>query len=395
MNIAVLEFFFENVSLEEFENKRVIEVGSKYVNGSVRPFIEKFLRPAEYIGVDIEEGKFVDVICNAENLVDYFGKESFDVLISTELLEHVRDWVKVINNFKLILKHGGFLYITTRSKGFPYHGYPYDFWRFEIYDMKQIFRDFEIIKLVPDHQDPGVFLKARKPKDYQEPINLDDYLLYSIIFNKKVTIDVLRQPKKLLGGDVGGHVDVFNEEGIEGWLLDITDKDPYFLIKVNGVVAYRGKPTLERIDIKVIYNVNWNTGFKVRWKDIKLSEEILSLPDSAELDVKVVHERTGYIIPGNYKKISKKALIEKITQETINLKIIKSLTAGKLKIVYSFINNLDKIKEIKPTTLDTSVFIQRDGKDWNVLCVAPKEQNRIKLEVFYNNGEKEEVSLTV
>jgi SAM-dependent methyltransferase len=110
MNIAVLEFFIENTQKEEFENKRILEVGSKYVNGSVRPLIEKFFSPKEYIGVDIEKGKFVDVVCDAENLVDYFGKETFDVVISTELLEHVKDWRKVINNMKEVLKPNGYIY---------------------------------------------------------------------------------------------------------------------------------------------------------------------------------------------------------------------------------------------------------------------------------------------
>jgi len=109
MNIAVLEFFIENTQKEEFENKRILEVGSKYVNGSVRPLIEKFFSPKEYIGVDIEKGKFVDVVCDAENLVDYFGKETFDVVISTELLEHVKDWRKVINNMKEVLKPNGYI----------------------------------------------------------------------------------------------------------------------------------------------------------------------------------------------------------------------------------------------------------------------------------------------
>jgi SAM-dependent methyltransferase len=196
MHISVLEFFIENTQKEEFENKRILEVGSKYVNGSVRPLIEKFFNPKEYIGVDIEKGKFVDVVCDAENLVDYFGRETFDVVISTELLEHVKDWRKVINNMKEVLKPNGYIYITTRSKGFPYHGYPYDFWRYEVEDMKEIFKDFEIIKLEKDPEAHGVFLKARKPKNYTGPIDLSGICLYSIILGKRTKERVTKFPFK-------------------------------------------------------------------------------------------------------------------------------------------------------------------------------------------------------
>jgi SAM-dependent methyltransferase len=194
MHISVLEFFIENTQKEEFENKRILEVGSRYVNGSVRPLIEKFFNPKEYIGVDIEKGKFVDVVCDAENLVDYFGRETFDVVISTELLEHVKDWRKVINNMKEVLKPNGYIYITTRSKGFPYHGYPYDFWRYEVEDMKEIFKDFEIIKLEKDPEAPGVFLKTRKPKDYTYPKDLSEISLYSIILGKRTKEIVAKFP---------------------------------------------------------------------------------------------------------------------------------------------------------------------------------------------------------
>ena len=110
-HISVIEFFIENVEKDEFKNKKVLEVGSKYVNGSVRPLIECFCSPKEYVGVDIEPGKFVDLILPAEKLVEYFGSESFDVIIATELLEHVQNWRLVVDNLKGVLKRGGYIYI--------------------------------------------------------------------------------------------------------------------------------------------------------------------------------------------------------------------------------------------------------------------------------------------
>jgi len=184
-DVAVLELFIDDTKLEEFKNKRVLEVGSKYVNGSVRPLIEKFFSPKEYIGVDVESGKFVDLILPAEKLLGYFGPESFDVLIATELLEHVMDWRLVVNNMKMIVKRKGHIYITTRSKGFLYHGFPYDFWRYEVDDIGRIFMDFEIITLKKDHLSPGVFFKARKPENYV-PADLSDIPLYSMVLGRRV-----------------------------------------------------------------------------------------------------------------------------------------------------------------------------------------------------------------
>ena len=185
-NIAAIEFFIDNIKPEEFNGRRVLEVGSKYLNGSVRPLIENFCSTREYVGVDIEAGKFVDVILPAEKLVEYFGPESFDVVISTELLEHVQNWRLVINNMKSVLKRGGYIYITTRSYGFPYHAYPYDFWMYEIEDMKKIFSDFEIIKLINDHEAPGIFLKAKKTSNAF--IDLSNIALYSMILGRRTTL---------------------------------------------------------------------------------------------------------------------------------------------------------------------------------------------------------------
>lgn len=160
--VANREFVKNNLIKEDIENKDIIEVGSLNVNGTVRHFIEEY-NPALYIGCDISEGDCVDEICDVYDLVDRYGEERYDIVISCEMMEHVRDWKKAINNMKKILKVGGKIIITTRSPSFHYHEYPNDFWRFTENDFKIIFDDFDILSIGFDaKEDPGIFICAKK-----------------------------------------------------------------------------------------------------------------------------------------------------------------------------------------------------------------------------------------
>ncbi len=176
-----------NLTSEEINGRQVLEVGACNVNGSLRPLIESWC-PSKYIGVDIVEGVGVDEICSAYNVVNKFGKESFDIIISTEMLEHVRDWRNVISNLKNVCKPNGILLLTTRTREAEFHAWPYDFWRYEIEDMRNIFPDFIIEKLEYDKFSPGIFLKAKKPLDFVEH-NLSSIQLYSIITESRI-IDI-------------------------------------------------------------------------------------------------------------------------------------------------------------------------------------------------------------
>jgi SAM-dependent methyltransferase len=176
---SCLDFVFSHLSVDEIEGSAVLEVGSRDVNGSVRPFVERG-GPTSYVGVDIEAGPGVDEICDASGLVDRFGRERFDLVLSTELLEHVRDWRQAVNQMKEVLRPGGTLVITTRSRGFGVHAYPHDYWRYEPDDMSRIFGDLRIESIERDPTRPGVFLKAQKPADFTAE-RLDDVALYSII----------------------------------------------------------------------------------------------------------------------------------------------------------------------------------------------------------------------
>jgi SAM-dependent methyltransferase len=176
---SCLDFVRHYLRPDDVQDRTVLEVGALDVNGSVRPLVCA-LRPKSYVGVDLQAGPGVDEICDAAELVARFGANSFDLLISTELLEHVRDWRKVIGQFKQVLKPGGRLLVTTRSRGFPYHPFPDDFWRYEPSDFQVIFSDFECEVIESDPSAPGLFLKVRKPKDFvMHP--LESHALFSII----------------------------------------------------------------------------------------------------------------------------------------------------------------------------------------------------------------------
>lgn len=164
----------------DVEHKRVLEVGSYDVNGSLRPYIQS-LGPGSYVGVDIQHGPGVDEICDAVDLITRFGENTLDVVICTESLEHMHDWRRAISNMKRLLRPGGKLLITTVSKGFPYHEYPADYWRFEPYDMCKIFADMRLNRLetAPAHRGDSVFVLATKPENFAE-ILLGDYDVYAV-----------------------------------------------------------------------------------------------------------------------------------------------------------------------------------------------------------------------
>jgi len=176
-------FLEQQIVESDVRGLRVLEIGSKDVNGSIRPAVMKY-EPGEYIGTDIEAGNGVDVIADAAQLVEHFGESRFDLVIASEMLEHVADWRTVISNMKRVTTENGYLVITTRSRGFPFHAFPSDYWRYEPEDMRVIFSDCEIAALENDPSEPGVFIKIRKGPHFSE-VHLEGYSLYSILRRRR------------------------------------------------------------------------------------------------------------------------------------------------------------------------------------------------------------------
>jgi 2-polyprenyl-3-methyl-5-hydroxy-6-metoxy-1,4-benzoquinol methylase len=74
------------------------------------------------------------------------NNETFDIIICTEVLEHVNNPFFVVNELKRMLKTKGIVAISTPFN-FRIHGPLPDNWRFTIHGLKQLFKDFEIIEI--------------------------------------------------------------------------------------------------------------------------------------------------------------------------------------------------------------------------------------------------------
>jgi len=154
------------------DGRRVLDVGSYDVNGSVRPLVEA-RHPAVYVGVDQTDGPGVDLVVSCADLVSTFGRATFDVVISTEMMEHVVDWRPCMAQMCDVLKPGGMLLVTTRSPGFPYHPFPIDTWRYTPDVMRRVVEAAGLVpwQLIPDPDpvSPGVFVRALKPLRWRAP----------------------------------------------------------------------------------------------------------------------------------------------------------------------------------------------------------------------------------
>jgi len=91
-----------------FYKKKVLDCGSCDVNGNNRYLFLK----SDYIGIDIVAGMNVDIVTS---VADYKPSCLFDVVISTEMLEHDSTWKKSVTRMWELLEPGGILIITCAS----------------------------------------------------------------------------------------------------------------------------------------------------------------------------------------------------------------------------------------------------------------------------------------
>lgn len=133
----------DRILSKRINKANLLDVGSFDVNGTFRPLVEE--RGWKYIGVDIVPGKNVDIV--SDSPYNYpFDNDSFEVVVSGSVMEHVEAIWLWIPELVRLLKPGGLLAIITHTS-YPYHPHPVDCWRIMPDGMRYLFDQAGILVL--------------------------------------------------------------------------------------------------------------------------------------------------------------------------------------------------------------------------------------------------------
>jgi len=101
---------------QHFRSRRVLEIGSLDINGSVRRFFDR----CEYVGLDVAPGPGVDVVCAGQAYAA--PGASFDVVLSCEAMEHNPHWIETMRNMVRLCRPDGLIIMTCATTGRDEHG---------------------------------------------------------------------------------------------------------------------------------------------------------------------------------------------------------------------------------------------------------------------------------
>jgi len=101
---------------EFFTNKKVLEIGSLNINGSIREFFDN----CKYTGIDVGFGDGVDIVCEGQNYKA--SDDTYDVVLSAECFEHNPYWLETFKNMIRLCKNNGLVFFTCATDGRPEHG---------------------------------------------------------------------------------------------------------------------------------------------------------------------------------------------------------------------------------------------------------------------------------
>ncbi len=122
----------------------VLEIGSKDYGNT--PDLRSLLPGREYVGVDMEKGKGVDVVLDLTGdlpaIAAALPAARFNTVICFSVLEHCRDPFRMCANIAGLLNEGGRVFVSVPFS-WKIHGFPSDYWRFTPQGVRLLFPGFD------------------------------------------------------------------------------------------------------------------------------------------------------------------------------------------------------------------------------------------------------------
>ncbi|HST18967.1 MAG TPA: class I SAM-dependent methyltransferase [Gaiellaceae bacterium] len=121
--------------VDELERRRPVRVLD--VGCGVKPYYPFFAPIAsEYVGVDVVESPFADLVGVVEELP--VEDASFDVVLCTQVLEHSDDPARAVRELRRVTRPGGRVLASTHGVQW-YHPSPNDHWRWTHTGLRLLF----------------------------------------------------------------------------------------------------------------------------------------------------------------------------------------------------------------------------------------------------------------
>jgi len=124
-----------------FKGGKVLDLGA-----GNQPYRKLFNKAQQYVSVDIDiSNKALDVI--ADNTILPFRGECFDLILCTQVIEHVNEPLKLFKEANRIMKSDARL-ILTCPMSWELHEKPYDYFRYTIYGIQYLAKEagFEVVE---------------------------------------------------------------------------------------------------------------------------------------------------------------------------------------------------------------------------------------------------------
>lgn len=142
---SLLHGFFDPIRLESNSIVRGITRSMPYVHGRLldlgcgdMPYAALFQeRVSRYIGTDLRPNPAIPPDVVSDSLRLPFKAQSFDTVLCTQVLEHVRDPFLTMGEISRVLRPGGHV-ILTAPAAWPLHEEPRDFFRYTLYGLREL-----------------------------------------------------------------------------------------------------------------------------------------------------------------------------------------------------------------------------------------------------------------